>query len=253
MAWYSSFSKVLDPVFAPLLDLPSLWAIIIVSALVALVMTLIYKWATDQNLMKALKQEMKDMQAEVKKFANDPTKAMEVQKRMMEKNMDYMMHSMKPTLFTFIPIILIFGWLSLHLAYEPILPNQDFTTTVEFLEDITGQIELLTPEAIKTISGKTVTIENGKAVWTLKGAKGEYDLKYKFKDRTYIKPVIITERQEYIEPVKTIDDEYIKQISVDNPELVPLNLFGWELGWLGTYIIVSIVVSMLMRKMLGIH
>ena len=36
-----------------------------------------------------------------------------------------------------------------------------------------------------------------------------YDLEYKYKDRTYIKPVIITERQEYIEPEKIIDDNYI--------------------------------------------
>lgn len=253
MVSFQSFSKILDPVLNPLLSLPSLWAIIIISVLVALIMTLIYKWATDQNLMKELKQEMKDLQAEVKKFAHDPNKAMEIQKRMMEKNMDYMMHSMKPTLFTFIPIILIFGWLGMHLAYEPIMPNQDFTTTVEFIEGTTGQIELIIPEAIKSISGKIVNIENGKAVWTLKGPEGEYDLKYKYLDRTYIKPVIITEEQKYIEPMKVINDEYIKQISVDNHKLQPLNLFGWKLGWLGTYFIVSIIASMGLRKVLNVH
>ncbi|MBS3112703.1 DUF106 domain-containing protein [Candidatus Woesearchaeota archaeon] len=253
MVLFQSFIKILDPVFNPLLALPSLWTIIIISVLVALLMTLIYKLATDQNLMKEIKTEMKELQAEVKKFSHDPGKAMEIQKRMMEKNMDYMMHSMKPTLFTFIPIILIFGWLSMHLAYEPIIPNSDFTTTIEFKEGVTGQIELLTPDTLKVISGRIVDIENGKAIWTVKGPEGEYDLTYKYQDRNYIKPVIITAKQRYIEPVKEIGDEYISRISVNNQPLQPLNLFGWKLGWLGTYIIVSIIASIIFRKVMKIH
>jgi len=253
MVLFQSLNKVLDPVLGPLLLLPSLWAIIIVAILVALVMTIIYKFMTDQHVMKSLKQEMKDMQAEVKKFSHDPTKALSIQKDMMSKNMEYMMHSMKPTFVTFIPIILIFGWLASHLAFVPIMPGQDFTTTVEFAQGTSGIINIEVPEELLVISGREIEIENGRAVWTLKGPAGEYDLTYKFKDRTYIKPVIITEDQRYIEPVKKIDDEFISTISVDNEPLKPLNLFGWQIGWLGTYIIVSIIASMSMRKVMGIH
>jgi uncharacterized membrane protein (DUF106 family) len=32
-----------------------------------------------------------------------------------------------------------------------------------------------------------------------------------------------------------------------------MNLFGWEVGWLGTYIVFSIVFSMGLRKILKLH
>ncbi|MBI4447344.1 DUF106 domain-containing protein [Candidatus Woesearchaeota archaeon] len=87
------------------------YGLIIISFILTLIVTLAYKFFTDQKLMKELKEEMKALQKEVKELKDHPEKMMEAQKKAMEKNMKYLMHSMKPTLITFIPIILIFGWL----------------------------------------------------------------------------------------------------------------------------------------------
>ena len=69
--------------------------------------------------------------------------------------MKYMTHSLKPTIITFIPIILIFGWMNNTLAYEPILPGQEFTTTAVFQKGAIGEIELVVPEGI-TLNGDAV-------------------------------------------------------------------------------------------------
>jgi len=61
--------------------------------------------------MKEIKQEMKDLQKKMKEFKDQPEKAMAIQKQIMEKTMKQMMQSIKPTLITFLPIILIFTWL----------------------------------------------------------------------------------------------------------------------------------------------
>jgi len=58
-----------------------------------------------------MKQEMKEMQAQIKEHKDNPKKAMELQKQLMERNMKFMMHSFKPLIYTFIPIIIIFSWL----------------------------------------------------------------------------------------------------------------------------------------------
>ena len=50
-----------------------------------------------------------------------------------------------------------------------------------------------------------------------------------------------------------IEDGTVKSIFVDRGKLIVLNLFGWKLGWLGAYIIFSIVFSMGLRKILKIH
>ncbi len=107
---------VLDGIFNPTLGwvlntLPSPWGLLLVSFLLTLLMTLAYKYFTDQNLMKSLKEEMKAMQNEVKGMKDQPDKMMAKQKDLMDKNLKYMKQSFKPMLITFLPMIVIFGWL----------------------------------------------------------------------------------------------------------------------------------------------
>jgi uncharacterized membrane protein (DUF106 family) len=54
---------------------------------------------------------MKLHQQEVKAHKDNPEKMTEANKKLMSKNLELMKHSMRPTLFTFIPIILVFSWL----------------------------------------------------------------------------------------------------------------------------------------------
>jgi len=91
--------------------IPSPWNIFLLSFLLTLVMTLFYKFLTDQKLMKELKDEMKVIQQEMKDLKDHPEKVMETQKKYWEKNMKYLLQSLKPTLITFIPILLIFEWM----------------------------------------------------------------------------------------------------------------------------------------------
>lgn len=239
---------LLDPILNPLLTLSPLWVIIIVSLVIAIVMTVVYKWMTDQELMKVLKDEIKGFQKQMKEFREHPEKMMEIQKKAMETNMKYMMQSMKPTFITFIPIILVFGWLQGHLVYEPLMPGEEFQVYIEFDENIDGNVEIITSEEIELLSDKI--IEGKTARWTLKGNEGRHMLEFKIGDNSYSKNIIVSKNQEYENPVKKIDNG---AITVEHKEIKLLNLFGWQIGWLGSYIIFSIIFSMLLRKILKVH
>lgn len=247
------FETILNPIFSPLLNLPVLWALIIIAFIVSLIITYVYKWMTDQSVMKSLKDEIKKFQKEMKELKHDPQKVMQVQKKAMQTNMKYMMKSMKPTLITFIPIILIFGWLNTHLAYEAIMPGQEFTTTIMFQQGIVGNAAILTADQIEVLSAAEVEIKDNQASWTLKGEAGEYLIEYKVDNRKYSKDLLITDKQEYKTPVKKVNDDKIKTIQIDQEKIKPLNLFGWKLGWLGTYIIFSIIFSIGLRKLLKLY
>ena len=127
-------------------QLPPLVTIAIISLVISLIIVLVYKFLTNQREMKDMKDKLKDYQKQMKELRNDPKRLMEVQKEAMQLNMKYMKHSLKPTLITFLPIILIFGWLSAHLAYLPIESGQEFTTTIAFDKGTTGVIEMLESE-----------------------------------------------------------------------------------------------------------
>ena len=247
-----AFENLLNPVFSPLLNLPTLWAVVLLSFLISLVITLLYKYTTDQNLMKQLKGEMKEFQKEIKELRKEPEKAMQVQKKAMQTNMKYMMHSMRSTLYSFIPIIIIFSWMNAHLAYEPILPGQDFTTTVTF-ENINGVVELSVPKGIVIDGDAKKEVKDGTVKWVLNGNKGEYLLEYIVDGKKYGKEVLITEENKYKEPIKKINDGYVKFIEIEHKPKKLLNLGFMKIGWLGSYIIFSIIFSMLIRKVIKVY
>jgi uncharacterized membrane protein (DUF106 family) len=245
------FETIMNPILSPLLDIPSFWSILIISLAVALIITLVYKWMTDQHLMKSLKEDIKNFQKQMKELKDNPKEFMAVQKRAMETNMKYMMHSMKPTLITFIPIIMIFGWLNANLAYQPIMPGQEFTTTAVLDKGFAGDIRLNAPEGIDVISNATQEISEREATWTLKGATGSYLLEYEYNDQNYTKELLITEEKAYEKPVKVIKQGGLNQLKINNEKTKPIP--GLPIGWLGTYIIFSIIFSMSLRKMMKLH
>ncbi|MBD3249698.1 DUF106 domain-containing protein [Candidatus Woesearchaeota archaeon] len=259
------FSSLLDPVFGPLLNINPFWAILLISLVLSTIITFVYKWMTNQHLMRTLKEDIKSFQKQMKELKHDPKKVMEVQKRAMETNMKYMMHSMKPTLVTFIPLIIIIGWLSSNLAYAPIGPNNEFTVSAVFEEGTEGTIDIIGTDEIELLSENEQSIQpyekkgffsterGGKADWKLKGPTGEYLLEFEYGGERYKKELLITNEQAYKEPEKGIENSKLKMLKINNEKLKPLNLFGWEIGWLGTYIIFSIIFSMSLRKLLKLH
>lgn len=259
-------------VFEFLIKMDPLLSIILISLIMSLVITILYKYLTDQKLMKQLKDEIKDYQKEMKTLRDNPKKMMKVQKNAMEANMKYMMHSLKPTLFTFIPVIIIFGWLNGHLAFYPIMENTDFTVNAIFEEKVTGDVELILPKGdVQLVSGDLKQkILDKKAMWTLKAKTGEYGLTYRYNDKEYSRDFTVTDdinNREFPKPVMTVADipdlknSGIKSLNVENQKIQPLKkypLLGsipWfgGFGWLGVYIVLSLVFSMVLRKIIKVY
>ena len=112
---FDNFFSFFDNFFSSFLSAPiqsyPLLTIVVLSFVITFIATIIYKWFTDQNLMKSLKEDTKKLQEEAKQHKDNPAKMMEIQKQAMDKNMKYMMHSFKPTLITILPIGLLITWL----------------------------------------------------------------------------------------------------------------------------------------------
>ena len=242
--------QILNPVFSPLLNIPPFWAVFLVSLILSILITFIYKWMTDQTLMKQLKDEIKTNQTEMKKHKDNPSKFLAIQKKTMDINMKYMMQSMKPTLVTFIPIILILGWLNAHLAYDPLLPGKDFSVKV-VLDKVTTDADLVVPEGLEIVGNKSVSA--GEVVWKVNGKEGDYILEFKTNQGSYFKDVKITSSKDYKTAIVKVSKSGIKRVEIGNDKIIIMNLFGWKLGWLGSYIILSLIFSLGLRKLMKLH
>ncbi len=242
-----------NSIFGPVLKLSQPWPILIISLVITFFITLVYKFMTDQEMMKKLKEEVKKLQADIKQFKEDPKKMLEIQKEMMEKQFKIMSHSIKPTFITLIPIIIIFGWLSSTMAYYPITPGEEFNTTINFVEGTGGEVTIVVPDGIEVIGNKTKAIVNDKVSWKLKGEEGEWTLEYRYNDKPYTIDILINNNYGYKDPIKKFKNSVVKSIEIGYKKIVVLNLFGWKIGWLGSYIIFSIVISILLRKLMRLY
>jgi len=254
MAWFD----FLNPVFNPLLQLGPFWALFILSLIISAVITLVYKLLTDQKRMKELKDEQKELQTKMKSLKDNPQEMIKVQKDAMKKNFEYMKSSFKPTLVTMIPIIIIFGWMTAHLSYEPIYPGETYSITAGFEKGTIGNVTLIPDNTTQLLSPSNQEI-NTEVNWKLKSSnEGIHILDVKLNNQSFSKKVLITKNlTSYEDPITLIQHSEIKQIKVNYIKLKPLgptfNLFGWYPGWLAIYIVLSLVFSIGLRKALKIY
>jgi uncharacterized membrane protein (DUF106 family) len=258
MGFLDFLNPVFDFLFGWLLPLPPFWSILVLSLIMALIVIIITKYTTDQNLMKHLKEESKDLQKQLKELKDNPEKMMQVQKKHMESSMKYMTQSFRPMIFTFIPIIIIFGWISAHLAYEPIMPGQEFSVKVTLENGLGGTvINASAPEGITLTSAASKEVSDGFAIFTFKADKaGKYDtpgVGFNVNGKEYYKEVLVAAERNYITPLKAVRDKSVKSIETLQEKVKVIRIGSFSLSWIWSYIIFSIIFSSLLRKWMKVY
>ena len=273
MGLFNILDPALDFVFGPLLNISYIVFLLVMSFFISLGIILLTKYTTNQALMKELRDEMKSYQNEIKTHKSNPSKALELQKKAMEKNMEYMKHSFRATIYSFIPIIILLGWVAATAGYVPIKSNEQFNITIIFNKGFNANTTIAVPAGFTLLSSETAPAEDGTASWKLKsGKEGSYDIDFKSGQETFSKEVVVSELPKHNSVLKKkkgifdfiygsregyLDaDSIASQIVLSNRASKPfgsISLFGWHPGWLGTYILLSIVFTMGLRKLLKVY
>ncbi len=111
ISWIRSAAHaILDPTAGVLLNWNLTLGMIVIVLLIAIVMTLAQKYGTDQKTLREMKKEQKELQAEIKKVREHPEKMMELQKKQFAFMPKMMKLSMRPIMYTSLPLILFFRW-----------------------------------------------------------------------------------------------------------------------------------------------
>ena len=250
---------IFNPIFGPLLNWNPALGVAIIAAIITVIITLAYKYLTDQDKMKHLKGRQKEFQKEMKSHRDNPEKMMSVQKEAMKVNMEYMKHSLKPTLFTMLPILLIFGWMSGALAYDPITVGESYTIIADFADGVSGQAQLVLDLESEFSSSEAVqTISEGSVTWRVKSKTiGEHILAVETGGASERVTVLVTDGSlEYADAEVKFTDSDVVSIEVGYDKLTPLgdlSIFGWNPGWLAWYIVISLILSLGLRKVMGLH
>jgi uncharacterized membrane protein (DUF106 family) len=103
---------LLDPTAGELIMWDITKGTLILFFIIALFMTIIQRFATDQKTLRSLKEEQKEINKELQSYRDNPEKALEINKKNMKLMGDIMSLNMKSSFITIIPLVLLFRWFS---------------------------------------------------------------------------------------------------------------------------------------------
>lgn len=105
-----SVHAILDPTFGFLLNWNVTFGMLLIVIFISIITALVQKYTTDQDTIRELKKQQKEINQRAKEFRHDPSKMMEIQKEVFPITNKLMKLSMRPIMFTGIPFILVFRW-----------------------------------------------------------------------------------------------------------------------------------------------
>lgn len=111
---------VLDPSAGVLLERNVDLGILAFAAVISLFITIIQKYTTDQETLREIKKEQKILQQEMKNYKDHPEKLMELQKKQLASIPKTFEITLRPIMYTSIPIIIFFRWFSDYFADNPV-------------------------------------------------------------------------------------------------------------------------------------
>ena len=139
------------------------------------------------------------------------------------------------------------------MVHSPINPAQEFGIGLEFVEGIAGKITTSPPPGLRATGGTERTLTGSEVLFTFEGDPGRYLVEFTVDNKKYTHPVHIDSKRKLENPLQTINDNKVIKIMTSQKETIVANLFGWELGWLGTYILMSIILSIFWRKVFKVY
>ena len=243
------------------LDLPYILIILILSTIATLITTLIQKYLTDQKKIKAIKKEMKQLKEQQKKHRDDSKKLMAIQKEMLQKNMDIMKQSFKTMMYTFIPLILFFSWMSANIAYQPINPEQEFTITLTISQSYPYELNTINITSVPPLNftlnpAHTPKKETLREIQYKTQAEkpGIYTILIESPTFKHTHEILISQDKKYTQPEQPIKNSQLRKIVTGNQKVQPFQEIGIPLktNWLWTYILISVLLSLGLRKILDV-
>ena len=109
-----------DPTVGALLNWNPHIGMVIISGILGLITILLQKYTTDQATLREIKKEQKLLQEEMKKHKNNQDKFLELNKKQLELLPKTFEITLRPLIYTSIPIILFFRWFNDYFATNPV-------------------------------------------------------------------------------------------------------------------------------------
>jgi uncharacterized membrane protein (DUF106 family) len=257
----SIFGTIFEIIFFPFRSMSPWIGMILISFLTALLMLFVFRFTSNQQGIKNVKNKIKAHLLEFRLFKDSLSISLKAQGKILRYNLKYIGYSAKPLLVMIIPLILILIQLNLWFGYHSLAPGQKAILKAELelnqsLLDAEFKIEPSSGFIVETLP---LRIEDrGEVNWRLQAEEaGVHELALTINGQKIVKQVAVAQSPLcQISPIKVrrnfIDEIFhpgeaplagnipVKSIEITYPSQ-SMNLFGWHIHWIIVYFALSII------------
>jgi hypothetical protein len=257
---------VFDAALAPLLRLPPLAALLIISLITAVLVVMVMRRVSDQARLRATRRRMQAALFEIRLHADDPVAVLRSFGDMLIQNAIYLRLNLVSLLWLIVPLSLMVAQLQAFYGYTGLKPGEPALITLE--SDSAAPVALEAPDGIRVETEPVRLLGSAATVWRIVPMEsGAFVVTTRTGSSTVSKTIIVGDRPARRSPVRLRGDlerqllypseplipaeSGITSIAVDYPEGL-VDLFGWPVHWLIVYGLFSLLAALLVSRRLGV-
>ncbi len=263
----NAINSLFDLIFSPFGSLDPVYGLCAVSFLTTVIMLPIFKHTSDQEAIRRTKSRIMGHLLEIRLFRDDIRTVLSAQKDMMKYNMIYLKLMMKPLLFVMLPVVIMIVQTGLRYEHRPLLPGEAAIVKVGLDNPGRSAIDdsaLISQEGLR-IETPPLRVDGGREIyWRIRAEKpGEYELRFRLRDREVGKRVVVGEGLPRISPKvqrggflssflhpgepPLSPDSGVEYLEVRYPE-GRVSLLGWRTHWLVIFFLLSLGFGLVLLK-----
>ncbi len=136
----------------------------LVSLIIAMVMLVVFKRASDQHALEQVKRKVQGCLLEIRLFNDDPRAILRAQSEIFRHSLSWIKLSLIPMLWMLQPLMLVIVQLQSHYGYQIPAPGETFVVEAQLTEVAASALQGRRPDAVLRGDGNGLVVETP-AIW----------------------------------------------------------------------------------------
>lgn len=263
-----------DVVLGPMMGLPPLVSLLLVSIVTAAAMLLVVARTSDQKAMADTKRGIHAALFEIRLFGDDPPTMLRSFGDVLIQNARYLRLSLVPLLWMALPLVLVIAQLQAFYGYAGLTPGEPALVTVQLkpagaaMDASSVALVMEAPSGVRVETDAVRLAGSDEVLWRIvPDTAGAYALSVRDGSTVVAKSLIVSADLARRSPVRTQpgladqflypsetplpDDSRISAIAVAYPE-PGIDVLGWRMHWLIVYGVLSVACALLLARRFGV-
>jgi len=164
--------------FPPIGTLPGWLSNTIISAVVGIVLLLVFKYTSNQIAIGRIRDNIKANMLALKLFKDSLAVTMQTQGRIFKGALFLLIHAIRPMAVIIVPVVLLLGQMGLWYQHQPLNPGKEAIVTMAFNCDLgppLSDVAIETAPAAELLAGPVRVLSKREIYWKIKGCENGYN------------------------------------------------------------------------------